>query len=194
MMTPIELQNKTFKSGGLGYDKKDVEAFFREVSSSYESLYKKNVELSDKINVLNEGLQYYKTIETTIQKALVLAENTAEETKEAARQNAKAIEAEAKVKAKMILEDANKELNMIHQKTIQLIEQYELYKTQFKNLANAQTELLASDAFQIHVANLSALIPEEKETTELEKVESEIQSETESSNKDSLQDIVIENL
>ena len=32
MLTPVELQNKTFKSGGLGYDKKDVEQFFREVT------------------------------------------------------------------------------------------------------------------------------------------------------------------
>ena len=30
MLTPIELQNKSFKSGGLGYDKKDVDQFFRE--------------------------------------------------------------------------------------------------------------------------------------------------------------------
>ena len=30
MLTPVEMQGKTFKSGGLGYDKKDVEAFSSE--------------------------------------------------------------------------------------------------------------------------------------------------------------------
>ncbi|MBP5533487.1 MAG: DivIVA domain-containing protein, partial [Lachnospiraceae bacterium] len=38
MLTPVEIQAKTFKSGGLGYDKKDVESFMREVTRSYEIL------------------------------------------------------------------------------------------------------------------------------------------------------------
>ena len=84
MLTPVEIQAKTFKSGGLGYDKKDVESFMREVNRSYEILYRENMELKDKVAVLNEGIQYYKSIEKTLQKALVLAEKTAETTKEAA--------------------------------------------------------------------------------------------------------------
>lgn len=166
MITPIELSSKAFNKAGLGYDKKDVDGFMKEVISSYETLYKENVELKDKINALNEGIQYYKTIEKTIQKALVLAEQTAEETKEAARQNAKAIEDQARVKASLLLEDAKHQLNDVHQKTIRLTQQYELYKAQYKNLAAAQIELLQSDTFQIHVANLEAFIkPEDHQGT-----------------------------
>lgn len=161
MITPIELSSKVFNKSGLGYDRKDVDGFMKEVVSSYESLYKENVELKDKINALNEGIQYYKTIEKTIQKALVLAEQTAEETREAARQNAKSIEDKAKVKADLIVEDAKRQLDQIHQKTIRLIEQYELYKLQYKNLAKAQIELLESDSFQVHVANLDAFLKPE---------------------------------
>ena len=91
MLTPIELQSKTFKSGGLGYDKKDVDSFMKEVLHGYETLYRENMELSDKISVLNEGIQYYKTIEKTLQKALVLAEKTAEDTRIAALREAKSI-------------------------------------------------------------------------------------------------------
>jgi len=162
MITPIEVSSKSFNKSGLGYEKKDVDNFMKEVASSYEAMYKENVELKDKINVLNEGIQYYKTIEKTIQKALVLAEQTAEETKETARQNAKSIEDQAKVKASLMLEDAKQQLHEIHMKTIHMIEQYELYKTQFKNLAKTQMDLLESDAFQIHVANLDAFITMEE--------------------------------
>ena len=45
MLTPIEVQNKTFKSGGLGYDKKDVDQFFREVNDDYLRLYSENIDL-----------------------------------------------------------------------------------------------------------------------------------------------------
>lgn len=157
MITPIELQSKTFKTG-IGFDKKDVEYFISSLLGDYETLYKENIELKDKCNVLNEGINYYKTIEKTIQKALVLAEKTAEETKEAARQESHAIKEEARAKAKLILMDAQNELDKIHQQTIQLVRQYEAYKAQFKYLAKAQEELLESDAFNIHIANLDAFL------------------------------------
>ena len=88
MLTPIEIQSRTFKSG-LGYDKKEVDMFLHEILESYESMYRDNMELKDKLNTLNEGIQYYKTIEKTLQKALVLAQKTAEDTKASAQQKAK---------------------------------------------------------------------------------------------------------
>lgn len=153
MITPIELQSKTFKNG-IGYDKKDVDNFLNELLVGYETLYKERMELGDKINTLNEGLNYYKSIEKTLQKALILAEQTAEETKEAARRQAKAIEMEARGKAQLIVADASNEFNRLQQQIIQLIRQYESYKAQFKHLAAAQYELLESDSFQIHIAGL----------------------------------------
>ena len=158
MITPIEIQSKTFKSGGLGYDKKDVDGFLREVLRSYEQIYRENMELSDKVAVLTEGIQYYKTIEKTLQKALVLAEKTAEDTKSAALEKAKAIEKEAHTRSQLIVADAKNELEHIHNQTIQLIQQYEKYKQQFKHLALAQTELIESECFNINIAQLDAFI------------------------------------
>lgn len=171
MLTPVEMQGKSFKSGGLGYDKKDVEAFFRAVTKDYETLYRENMELKDKVAVLNEGIQYYKSIEKTIQKALVLAEKTAETTKEAANKEAKNIEKEAKVKANIMLADARNELESLHNKTIALTQQYEKYKLQFKNLAKAQIEMLETDAFSINVSRLDAFISVDEEKSEESKAD-----------------------
>lgn len=154
MLTPVEIQNRVFKSGGLGYDKKDVDAFMKEISDSYEMLYREKMELTDKVNVLNDALQNYKTIEKTMQKALMLAQKTAEETQETALRNAHAIEKEAMTKSEIIVSDAKRELEHIHQKTVQLCQQYEKYKLQFKNLAAAQIELLETESFQIHMMDL----------------------------------------
>jgi len=154
MLTPVEIQNRVFKSGGLGYDKKDVDAFMKEIVDSYELLYREKMELADKVNVLNDALQNYKTIEKTMQKALMLAQKTAEETQETALRNAHAIEKEALTKSEIIVSDAKRELERIHQKTVQLCQQYEKYKLQFKNLAAAQIELLETESFQIHMMDL----------------------------------------
>ena len=166
MITPIEIQNKVFKSGGLGYDKKDVDSFMEELLENYESLYRERMEMTDRMNTLKEGLQYYKTIEKTLQKALVLAERTADETKSNAMKNAALIEQEAVAKANMILEDAKRELEMIRKQTIELVRQYDMYKAKFKSLVNSQTELLDSQSFSVNMDQLSMFenIPEITDT------------------------------
>lgn len=166
MITPIEIQNKVFKSGGLGYDKKDVDGFMEEILENYETLYRERMEMNDRINVLNEGLQYYKTIEKTLQKALVLAERTAEETKGTAMKNALLIEQEAVSKANIILEDAKRELDLIRKQTIELVRQYDMYKAKFKSLVNSQTELLDSQSFTVNLDQLSMFetVPESIDT------------------------------
>ncbi|MBE5960286.1 MAG: DivIVA domain-containing protein [Lachnospiraceae bacterium] len=180
MITPIEIQSKTFKSGGLGYDKKDVDSFMRDVLKNYESLYRENMELNDKISVLTEGINYYKTIEKTLQKALVLAEKTAEETKQSALQVAKNIENEAITKSQLIVADAKNELEHIHNQTVQMIQQYEKYKAQFKNLAKVQMEMLESQAFEINVARLNTFVnPDVKAVSHINKAKANIEEASE---------------
>lgn len=162
MLTPIEIQSRTFKSG-LGYDKKEVDQFIKEILAGYESMYRENMELNDKLNTLNEGIQYYKSIEKTLQKALVLAQKTAEDTQAAAQKKAKLIEKEAENKASAILSDARDELHRLHAQTVQLIQQYDRYKAQFRSLAAAQIDILESESFQIHVANPEAFMDSVKE-------------------------------
>lgn len=84
----------------------------------------------------------------------MLAQKTAEETQETALRNAHAIEKEAMTKSEILVSDAKRELERIHQKIVQLCQQYETYKLQFKNLAKSQMELLESESFQIHVMDL----------------------------------------
>lgn len=169
MITPVELQSKNFKSG-IGYDKKDVDNFVSELQKNYETMYKENMELNDKINTLNEGINYYKSIEKTLQKALLLAEQAAEDTKEAARKQAKAIEEEASGKASLIISESYKEVLHLKQQTIKLVQQYEAYKAQFKHLAAAQAEMLESEAFSLHIDDMDSL----QEVTKVELPKTEV--------------------
>ena len=50
MMTPLDIQNKSFSSGTLGYKKAEVDSFMAEVLADYEKLYKMNAESKEKIN------------------------------------------------------------------------------------------------------------------------------------------------
>ncbi len=155
MITPVEIQSKAFKSG-IGYDKKDVDGFITEILESYEELYRSNVEMKDKINMLNEGLQHYKNIEASLQKALVLAEKTSEETIRTAELKAQTIEMEAVNKAKEHTADAKRELERVHNQTVALVQQYTKYKAQFTQFLNAQMDLLNSDSFKVDTSEFAA--------------------------------------
>lgn len=155
MITPIDIQAKSFKTG-MGYSKADVDSFFQTVASDFETLYRENLELKDKVNILNDGINHYKSIEKSLQKALVLAEQTSEDTIASAKSNATVIEQEAVLKAQSIVADAKIELDHIHSKTIELLQQYEKYRAQYKSLAKAQMDLLDTPAFNIEVASLDA--------------------------------------
>jgi len=154
MLTPSDILDKQFKSG-LGYDKKEVEQFLGELSSDYRTLLAENEALTKKQKALDESLGYYKAIEKTLQKALILAEKTAQDTKMTAIKEAETIEAQAKVKASMILQEASKQIEMLEHKTLNLVQQYDLFKIHYENLLHAQLELINSKSFSINTADFS---------------------------------------
>ena len=82
MLSPVDIQNKEFRKAKVGgYHVAEVNEFLDEVLEAYQHITKENYELKDKINMLNDNIQYYRTMEATIQNALVLAEKTAQDTK-----------------------------------------------------------------------------------------------------------------
>ena len=136
MLTPIEIQGKTFKNSGMGYSKADVDSFFSTISSDYEALYKENLSLKEKINNLNASLDHYKEIE------------------------------EAVLKAQTIVADAKVELEQLHVKTTDLLQQYNRYRAQYKALAAAQLETLNSEAFDMDAATMKAITGLEESAAE----------------------------
>jgi cell division initiation protein len=152
MFTPSELRDKVFKSG-LGYDKKEVEQFMHELSSEYELLLQENADLKKNVSDLSDSIRYYKSIERTLQKALVIAEKTAQDIKAVALKEADATLQEARVKAQQQKNEANKNLELLEHKTLNLIKQYDFFRIQFQNLLHAQSELLNSSSFTINTSD-----------------------------------------
>ncbi|MDE6850873.1 MAG: DivIVA domain-containing protein, partial [Lachnospiraceae bacterium] len=183
MLTPIDIHNRQLKPAKIGgYDKKDIDDFVEEIIASYEELYNENRVLKEKITSLSEGIQYYKKMEGTLQKALVLAEKTSTETQEAAKSQADsviteasakaealsretkaeidALRAEAQAQAEVTRAKANRELEETRNHVRKLVQSYENYRLQFKKLAEAQIEMLESDSFSIFVPELDELMNE----------------------------------
>ena len=146
MLTPVDIQQKKFHIG-LGYEKKDVNAFFDEVTRNYEELYRTNAELKEQINILTDGLQNYKSKEDALEKSLMRAEKDSEDKKSSATKEAKSIVLDAKIKARAIIGDAEDRLTAIKDEMALLETQYAAYKANFCNLMKKQFEFLGENDF-----------------------------------------------
>lgn len=154
MLTPSDIKGKSFKNG-IGYDKKDVDQFIQTVSENFERLLFENENLKAQVKELTDNISYYKSIEKTLQRALVIAEKTAQDIKDNAVKEADAIELNAKANAKLIESQAIKQAEMLEHKTLNLLKQYDLFKAHYRNLLNAQLELLNSSSFSINTLDFS---------------------------------------
>ncbi|MFT4143410.1 MAG: DivIVA domain-containing protein [Mobilitalea sp.] len=152
MLTPSQITERQIKAG-IGYDKKEVEQFHQEIASDFETLKKENLLLEDQVRELTESLSYYKSIEKTLQKALVLAEKAAQDTRSTALREADSILLEAKANASLMMAGSRQEMERMEQRTFHLKQQYELFKINFESLLQTQLELMNNRSLSLDIGD-----------------------------------------
>lgn len=162
MLSPLDLQGKRITTKRKKYDKAEMDEYLDFVFENYKALYDEHLETQKRLKEADEKIAYYRSIESTMQKALVLAEKTSTETKEAAILKAEAIEKDANTKASKIVSAAEAEYDKIRDKCLTLMNQFNQYKMQLKQVTTAQLEYISGDSFDIHE-------PEIPETPEIVK-------------------------
>ncbi|EPR12744.1 DivIVA domain-containing protein [Ruminiclostridium papyrosolvens] len=140
--TPNDLDNIKFKKNFMGYNEDQVNEVLDSVIQDYELYIKENIELKDRISVLNEGIQHYKNIEESLQNTLIVAQQTGEEIKKNSYEKAENIIKEAELKAQRIINDANQEVIKIRFEYEEMKKRLHLFKTKSETLLLSQLELL----------------------------------------------------
>ena len=143
MITPLDIENKRFaKQMVNGYSVEEVDDFLDELTVEYSKNYKEVNELRTKVEELNNSLVQYKTIESTLQNTLVMAQTTAEEVKNVAKQKADQIVDEAKANAQKQVDELNNEIIMKQKELEDVKKQFDIYKAKMESLLISQLELL----------------------------------------------------
>ena len=143
MITPLEIENKKFSKQMInGYSVEEVDEFLDELTVDYEKAYKESTELKNKVEELERSLVHYKTIEDTLQNTLVMAQSTAEEVKEVAKQQADQIIKEAEGNARKAAEDLSQEILMKKKELEDVKKQFDVYKAKMESLLISQLELI----------------------------------------------------
>ena len=143
MYTPLDIENKKFaKQMVNGYNVEEVDDFLDELKIDYEKIYKQSGEATKKIADMEEELQKYKNIENTLQNTLVMAQTTADEIKELAKQQAEQIIKEAQGTAKQEVVEIEQSIVMKKKELEDLEKQFDVYKAKMESLLISQLELL----------------------------------------------------
>lgn len=143
MITPLDIENKRFSKQMMnGYSVEEVDEFLDELTADYERAYKQSTELKEKVEELESSLLHYKTIGDTLQNTLIMAQSTAEEVKEVARQQADQIIKEAEGNARKSVDDLGQQIIMKKKELEDIKKQFEVYKAKMESLLISQLELI----------------------------------------------------
>lgn len=134
MITPLDIEKKEFKKKIRGYCTDDVDDFIFSVRNDFESIYRENIELKEKLESLSGELQKYKNIEDTLQNTLIVAQKASEDLNQSAVKKAEAIVMEAENKRDAIIKDSNDQVVKIKSEYESIRRNFEIYKSRYKNL------------------------------------------------------------
>lgn len=151
MITPVEIQKKEFKKSLAGYSPKNVDSFLDEILRDYEIMYKENIELKDKINMLADQIRQYNTLEETLKNTLIVAQTTADEVTGSARHKAENIIEDAEIKGQKLIEAAKDDVKNIQNEYDNLKKEIFIFKTRYQSFIESQ--LLSLHEFYEQIEN-----------------------------------------
>lgn len=143
--TPNDLQNLVFKKSMVGgYNEDMVNDVLDKIIEDYTNYIRENIELKDKVAALNEALQYYRNIEESLQKTLIIAQKASEEMEKTSYQKHDNIIKEAEIKAQQIINEAKQEVAKIKYEYEEIKKKFYAYKSKAEALLISQQEILKS--------------------------------------------------
>ncbi|MCT4785494.1 DivIVA domain-containing protein [Exiguobacterium aestuarii] len=147
-LTPIDIHNKEFSSRFRGYDIDEVNEFLDQIIKEFELLIRENRRYEELVNDMQARIDYFSSMEDTLNKSIIVAQEAAEEVKNNAQKEASLILKQAEREAYAREEEATRKEQLAEREVVQMLKKVELYRTRFRVLVDAQMELLNSTEWE----------------------------------------------
>lgn len=131
MITAMEIRNQQFRKAVRGYSEDEVRNFLVRIAQDYETLYSENAKIRETVQRLEHELSRYHRMEETMNSSLILAQQTAEDLKGAARKE-----------AHLMLEESKRRISDILMVYQEIIKRMNLFNTELKAQISGQMEIL----------------------------------------------------
>ncbi len=148
VLSPLDIHNKEFTRGMRGFREDEVNEFLDQVIKDYEITIRAKKDFESEVEELTEKVAHFTKIEDTLNKSIVIAQETAEELKANARKEAKLIIKEAEKNADRIINDALGQSRKISMETEELKRQSKVFRTRMRMLIEAQLDMVDNDDWE----------------------------------------------
>ena len=143
MLTALDIENKKFSKQMMnGYNVEEVDDFLDEIGIDYAKKQREITEANKTIKDLQASLEQYKNIEDTLRDTLLMAQTTAEEVKNVAKQKADQIITDAKSSTQKEVDFLQNQILMKKKELEDLQKQFDIYKAKMESLLISQLELI----------------------------------------------------
>lgn len=133
---------KKFDKSFNGYNVNQVNAFVDDVVDKVDDMITKMKEKDLIIDRLTKELEHYKSMDATLNRAVVMAEEASNKYKENSLNESDLIVAEAKKNANRIINDALMKAEHIEEESARLRRNIVTYKRRMKGLIEQQSEII----------------------------------------------------
>lgn len=130
-----------FSTSKDGYNKEEVNKFVNEVVTEYESMLTKLKQKDSEINELSKSLDKYNNLELALNKTILMAEESANQMKKLAKDEADSLINDAKKNALRIVNEALMQAEKTELESIRLKRNIIMFKKKLKILLENQMDL-----------------------------------------------------
>lgn len=134
MLTPVDLQTRDFRKSFRGYDTHDVDEYMDRVLAEFDRLFRTNIQQRDEIEAMKKRIEEYRQMESNLRDTLMMAQDASQQFKAAAARESDLVVAEAREKARKIVEMAEESILAKKSELEDLRKREEFFKIRFKSL------------------------------------------------------------
>jgi len=135
---------RKFNTSLYGYNKLEVHNFVNEVTSEYENMLAKLKRQDVEIANLKNEIEKRKSMESTLNRAILVAEDAGNQIKRVARDEAKGVIEDARRNASKIVNDALLKADKIEQDAESLKRSVVVFKRRLRSVVDEQIEFIES--------------------------------------------------
>jgi cell division initiation protein len=144
MINPLDIRKHEFTRSWRGYDRDEVHALLDALAREFEDLSRRNQALADQLKLAEGQADRYRQTEKTLQDAAVTLQQTLEEKRRAAEQEASLLIQDARGRAEEEMRGGREQIALLRRELQALEDEKSRFYLRFQNLLRAQAEMLES--------------------------------------------------
>ena len=148
-ITPNDIHNKDFSTKFKGFDPEEVNDFLEEVKKELETIIRDTKDLEKRVKFNEEKVEYFNSIQETLNKSILVAQEAADRLRENARKDAEIIVFEAEKAAQAMLREAAEKATEINRETDLIKKETRIFRQRLQILTQTQLDMIKNEEWDI---------------------------------------------